>query len=146
MNVAKNAMLHFMDLCNWPQKHVQSLAHFFFNIELDPMRSRPNGEKILIAYQAKVRRQWHDDLSRGLGFNIALINQKLLSTVAEEVWDTIKLDVIKKVSAPLHPFNSSLNVSVPSLPYPFSPSCSMPALPPCHAIIPLVATHANGFL
>ena len=39
MNVGKNTMLHFMDLCNWPQKHVQSLAHFYFNIELDPMRS-----------------------------------------------------------------------------------------------------------
>ena len=37
MNLAKNAMLRFMDLCNWPQKHVQSLTHFFFNIELDPM-------------------------------------------------------------------------------------------------------------
>ena len=119
MNVAKNAMLCFMDLCNWPQKHVQSLAHFFFNIELDPMRSRPNGEKILIAYQAKVRQQWHNDLSRGLGFNIAPINQKLLSTVAKEVWDTIKLDAIKKVSALLHPFNSLLNVSVPSHLTPF---------------------------
>ena len=37
MNVSKNAMLLFMDLCDWPQKHVQSLTHFYFNIEIDPM-------------------------------------------------------------------------------------------------------------
>lgn len=98
MNVGKNVMLHFMDLCDWPQKHIQSLAHFYFNIKLKPMESCPNGKKMLIAYQARVWRQWHDDLSRGLGSNIAMINQKILSTVAEEVWDTIKLDVIKKVS------------------------------------------------
>ena len=55
MNVGKNTMLCFMDLCNWPQKHIQSLAHFYFNIELEPMWSCPNGEKILIAYQARVQ-------------------------------------------------------------------------------------------
>jgi len=55
MNVRKNTMLHFMDLCDWPQKHIQSLAHFYFNIKLEPMQSCPNGEKILIAYQARVR-------------------------------------------------------------------------------------------
>ena len=98
MNVGKNTMLRFMDLCDWPQKHVQSFAHFYFNIEVDPMCSQPNGERILIAYQAKVRRQWHDDIARGQGFNIAPINQKLLNTVAEEVWDTIRVDAIKKVS------------------------------------------------
>ena len=54
MNVRKNTMLRFMDLCDWPREHVQSLAHFYFNIELKPMRSCPNGEKILIAYQARV--------------------------------------------------------------------------------------------
>ena len=98
MNVAKNTMLRYIDLCSWPPKHTQSFAHFYFNLKLDPMRARPNGEKVLIIYQAKVRRQWHDDLSRGEGFNIAQINQKLLSAVAEEVWDAIRTDAIKKVS------------------------------------------------
>ena len=98
MNIAKNNMLRYMDLCGWPPRHSQSFAHFYFNLELDPMRARPNGEKVLILYQAKVRRQWHDDLSRGEGFNISQINQRLLSAVAEEVWDTIRTDAIKKVS------------------------------------------------
>jgi len=98
MNVGKNTLLWYMDQCDWPHKHVQSFAHFYFNIEIEPMCSQPNGERVLIAYQAKVRRQWHDDLARGQGFNIAPINQKLLSTIAEEVWDSVRLEAIKKVS------------------------------------------------
>jgi hypothetical protein len=98
LNISKNALIRYMEICGWPQKHTQSFAHFYFNLELDPMRARPNGEKVLIIYHAKVRRQWHDDLSRGQGFNIAPINQKLLDTVAEEVWDKIKTEAIKKVS------------------------------------------------
>ena len=87
-----------MDQCDWPHKHIQSFAHFYFNIEIKLMRLRPNGERVLIAYQAKVRRQWHDDLARGQGFNIAPINQKLLSMIAKEVWDSVRLEAIKKVS------------------------------------------------
>ena len=141
MNVGKNTMLCFMDLCDWPQKHVQSLAHFYFNIELDPMRSRPNGERMLIAYQAKVRRQWHDDLSRGSGFNIAPINQKLLSTVTEEVWDTIKSDAIKKVSFPSPKFLDMLLTGLcPLLFHLLALHARCPPLLPCHAIMPILAT------
>jgi len=107
MNIGKNTLLWCMDQCDWPQKHVQSFAHFYFNIEIEPMHSQPNGKRVLIANQAKVRRQWHDDLARGQGFNIALINQKLLSTIAEEVWDSVRLEAIKKVSKTLS--FSSLN-------------------------------------
>ena len=98
MNIGKNTMLRHMELCSWPVKHVDSFARFYLHLELDPMRSRPNGERVLLAYQAKVRRQWHDDIARGQGFNIAQINQRLLATVAEEVWDAIRLEAVKKVS------------------------------------------------
>ena len=98
LNVGKNAMLQYLEVCGWPPKHVQSFTLFYFNLELEPMCSRPHGEKVLTIYQAKVRRQWHDDLAQGKGFNIMQINQKLLSAVAEEVWDTVRTDAIKKVS------------------------------------------------
>lgn len=109
LNMGKNTMIRYMEICGWPQKHIQSFAHFYFNLELDPMRSRPNGEKILIMYHAKARRQWHEDISRGQGFNIASINQRLLNTVAEEVYDAIRTEAIKKVSVPPPP-KSHLNM------------------------------------
>ena len=118
-----------MDLCDWPQKHVQSFAHFYFNIEVDTMHLWPNREKILIAYQAKVRRQWHDNIARGQCFNIALINQKCLSTVAEEVWDSVRVDAIKNVSQYFTNFMSHSNI--------LPPSSSTLCLPkPCHIAMP----------
>ena len=104
MNISKNTMLHYMEICDWPQKHTESFARFYLHLELDPMHSRPNGEQVLLAYQAKVRHQWHEDITQGQGFNIAQINHMLLSTIAEEVWDTVHLDAMRKVS----------NLSLPS--------------------------------
>jgi len=37
MNIGKNTLLWYMDQCDWPQKHVQSFTHFYFNIEIKPM-------------------------------------------------------------------------------------------------------------
>ena len=87
-----------MELCNWPPKHIDSFAIFYLHLELDLMCSCPNGEWVLLAYQAKVRRQWHDDIAHSQGFNIAQINQRLLATVAKEVWDVIRLEAVRKVS------------------------------------------------
>jgi len=44
MNIGKNTMLLYMELCNWPPKHIESFARFYFHLELDPMCSCPNGE------------------------------------------------------------------------------------------------------
>ena len=98
MNISKNTMLRYMELCNWPPRHIDSFTRFYFHLELDPMRSCPNGEHVLLAYQAKARCQWHEDIACRQGFNMAQINPKLLATVADEVWDMIHLESVKKVS------------------------------------------------
>ena len=132
-------MLCFMYLCRWPQKHVQSLAHFYFNIELNLMWSHPNSEKILITCQARVRWWWHDNLSRGSGFNIMPINQKVLSTVAEEVWDMIKSNAIQKAS--FFPQTSQCVTKSLYLPlYLLTLHAQCPPLLPCHTIMPLLTT------
>ena len=135
MNISKNTMLQYMELCDWPQKHIQSFARFYFHLELDPMHSCPNGEQVLLAYQVKVQHQWHEDIAQGQGFNISQINQKLLATIAEEVWDAVHLEAIKKVSNPSPLFCehcltfSTLFLLLPSL-------CTIVNSllpPPCHA-------------
>lgn len=134
MNIAKNMLIQYMGFCDWPQKHIQSFAHFYFNLELEPIRSRPNGEKVLIVYQAKARRLWHDEISRGPGFNIAPINKTLLSTVAEEVWDMVRLESIKKVSFPPpspQAFQHALTASTHPSPC-SSPPFSFTSAMPCH--------------
>ena len=98
LNMGKNTMLRYMEICEWPRKHIDAFTLFYFNLEIDEMRLRTHGERILLAYQAIVRRQWHEDLTRGKGFNIAAVNQKLLSSVADEVWDSIRTESIKQIS------------------------------------------------
>jgi len=124
-----------MEICDWPQKHIQSITHFYFNLELDPMCACPNDERVLIIYQAKVRRQWHDNLACGQGFNTTQINQKLLSMVAEEVWDTVRAEAIRMVSISRNfPLRCVLKNFPPFLFPPLTPYLKrMTTTPPCHA-------------
>jgi len=134
MNISKNMMLQYMELCNWPPRHIDSFARFYFHLELDPMCSHPNGERVLLAYQAKARHQWHEDIACRQGFNITQINPKLLATVADEVWDMICLKSIKKVSNVSHLHSDLFLITPPPLIIVIS-TCH------CHAI--LQNTHAK---
>jgi hypothetical protein len=78
MTMGKNSMLYFMNKLRWPQKHIDLLAHFYFKLEDHPMRMRPNGDLIIVALQAAIRREWHDALDRNEGFNISNINPETL--------------------------------------------------------------------
>jgi len=101
---------HAQDL-NWPEIHLKSLARFFINLEIHPYRLRPHGEKVLILYQAKVRRNWHDRLKRDQGFNIAIINESLVQSISSEVLDRAKLDSITEVSFSAYVFGSVANLN-----------------------------------
>jgi hypothetical protein len=87
MTMGKNSMLHFMNKLGWPQKHIDALAHFYFKLENHPMQLRPNGDLIIIAFQAAVRREWHDALDRNEVFNISNINPETLRNIADEFHD-----------------------------------------------------------
>ena len=103
LTYAKTSYLQHLGKAGWPQKHVDALAHFFIALESSPFRGRTHGEKILITYQAKVRRHWHDQLKLddGGGFNIALIDNKLLETISNELWDVAHAENRKEVSPTL---------------------------------------------
>ncbi|KAF8805058.1 hypothetical protein BYT27DRAFT_7213472 [Phlegmacium glaucopus] len=98
MTMGKNSMLHHMSKLGWPEKHINALAHFYFKLEDHPMRLRPNGDKILLIFQAVVRREWHDTLERKEGFNIANINETTLRSVADEYHDKKRAEGMAEVS------------------------------------------------
>ena len=112
MTMGKNSMLHHMNKLGWPDKHINALAHFYFILEDHPMRMRPDGDRILIVFQAAVRREWHDALDRNEGFNIAKINPDTLRAIADEYHDKKRADGLNEVS-------------------PFCPSPSHVSLTPC---------------
>ncbi|SRR6266540_2536175 len=100
MTMGKNSMLHHMNKLGWPEKHVNALAHFYFILEDHPMRMRPDGDRILIIFQAALRREWHDALDRNEGFNISKINPDTLRTVADEYYDNKRMEGLNEVRVP----------------------------------------------
>ena len=100
---AKNAFLCLIKP-RWPEKHVNALAIFFWNLENHPIRDNENGDRIALLYASRIRRQWHDDLKNGTGsFNISLINNMLMSTTAFEVNSSIQAAATRKVSKITYP-------------------------------------------
>jgi hypothetical protein len=109
LTYAKSSYLQHLSKAGWPQKHVDALAHFFIALESSAFCARTHGEKILITYQARVRRHWHDQLKHesGTAFNIALIDDSLLETISNEMWDVAHAESKREVSTPSHLIPSS---------------------------------------
>jgi len=99
MSMGKTTLLANLPNANWPAKHVNALTEFFLQLEMHPVRNRPHGEKILILYQARARREWHDKLKLKQAFNVALINNGLLRSISDEVSDHIRSVEVKELKA-----------------------------------------------
>ncbi|KAH8985116.1 hypothetical protein EDB86DRAFT_2960486 [Lactarius hatsudake] len=95
---AKNTMPHFMAQSGaWPPDHVDSLAGFFIALELHPRRVQDNGNTVLILYQSRVRHEWFDAFKRNQGFDIEVINESFLQTLAEMVNNRIQDRKIEQI-------------------------------------------------
>ncbi|KAF9235327.1 hypothetical protein BU15DRAFT_64919 [Melanogaster broomeanus] len=95
---AKNSYLHHLDKAGWTQRHTDSLAQFFWHLENHPFRDGPNGNIIIMTYAHRVRRNWHDNLKLGKGFNIAIINESLMNTIAFEVNTSAQQNTLRKAT------------------------------------------------
>ncbi|OBZ73017.1 hypothetical protein A0H81_06635 [Grifola frondosa] len=78
MTMAKTSLLSEMEKAQWPERHVEALVLFFYGIENSDLRMKPYGEAALIKYQARVRKEWHDSMKHGPGFNISIMNKSIL--------------------------------------------------------------------
>jgi hypothetical protein len=102
MTYAKTSYLQHLGNAGWPKKHIDALAHCFIALEASSFHGCTHGEKILIIYQACIRRHWHDWLKQegDGGFNIAIIDLGLLETISNEVWDAVHTENKREVSPP----------------------------------------------
>ena len=55
------------------------------------------GKQVLLLYQSRVRREWFDAFKRREGFNISLIQDKLLYKMSEELNGSVILSEIEQV-------------------------------------------------
>src|SRR5271156_2424146 len=101
MSMAKNAFIPLMAKYQWSEKAITAFAQLFTQLELHPLRQREFGERALITYQARVRREWHDQLKLGSAFNIGIINENLLQSTYKELLDQAQLLSLNEVSLPV---------------------------------------------
>jgi hypothetical protein len=80
LSIAKTGFLAAIEAAGWPKEHRAAVSSFFYAIENHPsqMNHDDYADISLVIYQATTRRYWHDMLDQGLGFNIAIINDRLL--------------------------------------------------------------------
>lgn len=57
MSIAKINLIQCMEETGWPKNHVVALATFYLNLENHPKHQEPDGDAVLLAYQAQVRRE-----------------------------------------------------------------------------------------
>ena len=104
MSMAKNAFIPLMSKYHWSDKAINAFAQLFTQLEMHPLRQREFGERALITYQARVRREWHDQLKLGSAFNVGLINEDLLQSIYKELLDKAQVLSLKEVSTPFSIF------------------------------------------
>ncbi|KAJ7874349.1 hypothetical protein B0H14DRAFT_2343758, partial [Mycena olivaceomarginata] len=85
MTVGSTGFLKEMEAAGWPEDYRKSFASFFYALISHPYRLRGQpGEAVLLIYQARVRRSFHDAVKEGTSFNIAVINATLLDSIQSE--------------------------------------------------------------
>lgn len=118
MEIAKTTLIQHITKSGWIEKAITALAQFFMNLEVHPYRQRAYGELALISYQARVRRDWHDQLKLGNGFNIAIINETLLQSIHREIMDKKQAESLDEVSSFPPSSIAIVLIVIPSSPIP----------------------------
>lgn len=98
VSMAKNTFIPLMTKHQWLDKAIKAFAQFFTQLELHPLHQREFSERALITYQARVRREWHDQLKLGSAFNVGILNEDLLQGIYRELLDKAQLRSLNEVS------------------------------------------------
>ncbi|KAG1769852.1 hypothetical protein EDD22DRAFT_770699 [Suillus occidentalis] len=88
---AKNLFLTQASNAKWPQANLDALALFFWHLENHAIRNNSEiGDIVILHYASRIHQEWHDRLKRDEAFNIGIINETLLRTINEEMWDWVR--------------------------------------------------------
>ncbi|KIJ89442.1 hypothetical protein K443DRAFT_687279 [Laccaria amethystina LaAM-08-1] len=124
MSIAKACLLHHMAQTGWPEPHIIALAEFYLNLEGHPMRLQVDGDRVLLNYQAQVRREWHEALRNTNdepAFDISIINIKRVEAIGADLWNTRRTEGVLRSVQPLQNRRTELTNSLFSLPPPPHP-------------------------
>ena len=98
LSMAKHALIRLMRRYQWSEEVVNTFVQFFTQIEIHPYWQRDYGEQALLMYQARARREWHDQMKLGNSFDIGHINESLLRDCYREIVEKAGLSFLNEVS------------------------------------------------
>jgi len=110
MSIAKINLLQCMEETGWPKDHIVTLTTFYLNLENHPKCQEPDGDTVLLAYQAQVRHEWHIQLKNTTGepaFDISFINDDLVKKIGVKMWNTTKTQLVTRSVPPPLPYKIS---------------------------------------
>jgi len=110
MSIAKINLLQCMEETGWLKDHIVALATFYLNLENHPKCQEPDGNAVLLAYQAQVRCEWHIQLKNTTGepaFDISFINDDLVEKIGVKMWNTTKMQLVTRSVPPPLPYEIS---------------------------------------
>ena len=137
---AKNTFLQQAKLASCPEKHLNVLLLFYWNLENHSIRSVAHGDEIILTYASRICRHWHDDLKTSTAGNIAVINAHLIQTIGFEVNTRCQDEIAKH-------HEEQLSKVCPNYPPNFSPLTDNPAsVVPAAFTIFLHASHVPTWL
>ncbi|KAI6139956.1 hypothetical protein BKA82DRAFT_29946 [Pisolithus tinctorius] len=120
---AAHCLVSAMKDNDWPKGQTHSHVRFWLALENHPWRhgSCNISKKALLEYQASIHCRWHNTLSTPQSFNIALINNMLLTQIQDKLvhsaW-VVELNSFRQVSFSLQ---ASLNENKLTNKYPLTP-------------------------
>ncbi|KAG2128895.1 uncharacterized protein EDB93DRAFT_1095808, partial [Suillus bovinus] len=95
---AKNLFLMQANTAKWLQTHLDTLALFFWHLENHAIRNNSKlSNLVILHYASRVRLDWHNRLKRDEGFNIGIINETLIQSINEEMWDRVRSRTLSTV-------------------------------------------------
>ena len=97
--MAKNVFLEQIARSGWPQQYLRMFTDFYCKLELRPelRQTHGHGEKILIIYHARARREWFDSARAKNPFDISVIDEDWMTEAHKEMWDNVHAQEIRKI-------------------------------------------------
>lgn len=120
-------------------------TEFYCKLELrsELWESHGNGEKTLILYHARARREWFDSIWCKTPFDISIIHEPWMTEAHKKMWDGVHMQEIQKAGEKVKlKFNNkeTWRSSLPSTPL----TCTLPPSPMPHSTLhnPCFINHA----
>jgi hypothetical protein len=91
---AKNVFLEQIAKASWPKDYLQMFTQFYCALEVrsELRQAHGNGERVLVLYHARARREWF-----ATPFDISTFNEEWMTEAHKEMWDGVHMQELRRL-------------------------------------------------